>query len=283
VFADVFNVTDKTFDISVIDSNCNYSHKIISFKESDWCETVSTSRLTVEKSRIVGLKEKLFLMNSDTLLFDGSKCAKFPASASISCDENWVIAPGRESNVLIYKSENLRTPFRTVFYYGERAVCSCVSEKLHAFVIGTNQGGLLIYPLERGNSMIAVGYDGARIRKIWLTPGWGFIVVAEKRVDGGNMLSLFTINGTPLKTVRVNERIRVLCSWVGDNGFDYIAIATRMGVILVSEAYELTFQKPAWSWKAPGPVVTLNYNVKINALVGVCVDGAVFCKSVEIS
>jgi hypothetical protein len=283
VFADVFNVTDKTFDISVVDSNGNCSYKIISFKESDWCETVSTSRLTVERSRIVGLKEKLFLMNSDTLLFDGSKCANFPASASISCDENWVIAPGRESNVLIYKSENLRTPFRTVFYYGEMAVCSCVSQRLHAFVIGTNQGGLLVYPLERGNSMIAVGYDGARIRKIWLTPGWGFIVVAEKRVAGGNMLSLFTINGTPLKTVRVNERIKVLCSWVGDNGFDYIAIATRMGVILVSEAYELTFQKPAWSWKAPGPVVTLTYNVKMNALVGVCVDGAVFCKSVEIS
>jgi hypothetical protein len=187
-----------------------------------------------------------------------------------------------ESNVLIYKSDHLMTPFRTVFYYRERAVCSCVSQKLHVFVIGTCQGGLLIYPLERGNSMIAIGNDDAKIRKIWLTPGWGFIVVAEKKVVGGNMLSLFTINGTPLKTVHVTEEIRVLCSWVSENGFDYLAIATRVGVILVSEAYELKFQKPVWTWKAPAPVVALSYNVKIKALVGVCVDGAVFCESVEL-
>jgi hypothetical protein len=180
--------------------------------------------------------------------------------------------------VNIYKVENLTTPFRTLFYYRERAICSCVSQKLHVFVIGTNQGGILIYPLERGNWTIAMGIEGTAVRRIWITPGWGLILVAHKKGMGGHMLSLFTLNGTYLKAVHVSEEIRVMCTWVADNGFDYVAIATRNGEILVTEAYELRFQKPLWDWRAPGNVITLSYNSKVKSLIGVCVDGTIFCK-----
>jgi hypothetical protein len=281
VFAEIFNNNEKGFGLSLVEGTGHYSHKVVAFKEGESCQTVASLQIPAmqaEKSRIVGLKEKLFIMSSDTFLFDGAKLMKIPVTIAVSVDSDWVVIPGRDSNVSIYKVENLTTPFRRLFYYRERAICSCVSQKLHVFVIGTNQGGILIYPLERGNWTIAMGIEGTAVRKIWITPGWGLILVAHKKGMGGHMLSLFTLNGTYFKAVHVSEEIRVMYTWVADNGFDYIAIATRIGEILVTEAYELRFQKPLWNWKAPGSVITLSYNTKVKSLIGVCVDGTLFCE-----
>jgi hypothetical protein len=90
------------------------------------------------------------------------------------------------------------------------------------------------------------------------------------------MLSLFTINGTRLKSIALTDQPTAVAVWASPSDFDFVAIATKSGFVLVSEAYELNFDRPVFRVKLGPGVLTLGYNPSTSSIVAVLVDGTVF-------
>jgi hypothetical protein len=290
IFAHVFETTEKSIALTSIDSHGAFTVSYIHLRDSeDGGEKISCKAHNVDwadpRLAIVGVTDKVLISLGETVVYDRGEISPFPRhSRCIAANKRWVVVPTSESLISAFRTCDLKSPLWNLPYYRDGIVATCVSSKFHAYVLATKSSELLICPLERGSSPIIVQLEPCRVKKMAITPSWGFITVYyEKRMGTkvGYGIALYSINGTRLKGVSVTDEVIAMTVWSSRAGFDWIAVAVRSGSVLCAEAYLLNFGKPLLSSRVG--FVELVYNRKAGMLVAVARDGTIFCHTVDMS
>jgi hypothetical protein len=273
VFADVFAIHRRGFKIATV--NADWQFGILEVREGDWTQH---SRLHVQGApRFCRIGDSVFFVNQSVQLLNRGHFRLLHAFTPVlAVDGLWVVVMRKDSRIGIYKWPDLNRPFRCLNYFREAAVCCCVSHTLHTFVFATECGGLVVGPLEKGHSTITAAVQSGIITGVWLTPTWGFIIALHQvgRTQPDWAMSIFTINGTLIRAVGLAEKPTAVTVWASAHDFDYIAVASRSGV-LVSEAYHLNFQKPLMALKTETLVLALAFDSGARALIVVFANGSV--------
>jgi hypothetical protein len=228
------------------------------------------------------IREGLFLMGDRTSYFDGRSIRPLSVGV-VAGDRDWAVGASNDSQIHIFRLPDLANPYRSLHYYHKDPITRiCVSEKLHTFAVGTAHGGVLLYPLERGRSVVVISLGDSVVESISLTPAFGFVVVVHRNVvDNSVRMALFTINGMPLRDVRLAEQVTAVAVWRSQRDFDFVAIATKSGSVIATEAYELNFQKPLFHTVVGGHILAMCYDLKSSSLAGVAADGTIFGRPIE--
>jgi hypothetical protein len=288
LFAEAFDLNEKGFRVMTVDAQSRFCVRQIWTRESDSCSDQIAGVIPGLELRagirFCRVNDSIFIL--DGWHFDGHKLTSMPiVSAPMAVDKDWIVVPLQSSEIQIYRWPCLKAPYRSVAYYREAAVCCCVSERLHSFVIGTLSGGILVYSLECGDSVLAFSVADSVLHSIYLTPSWGFVLALHRAPTElcARMLSLLTINGTRLKAIALTDQPTAIAVWASSDDFDFVAIATQSGSVLVSGAYELNFDRPVFRARVGLGVLALAYNAGTNSIVGVLADRTVFSLPFEAS
>jgi hypothetical protein len=285
VFAHVYQSTEKHICLVTVDSSNLCTKLVLPFKEGEPITEKGSSVVpNIEpKLRFVGCNGLLLISGLNTHLWDGEQTVVFPKhSRCLAADKHWIVSPGPDCMIYAFETSNAAAVARAIAYHGEKPCCACVNTRFHVFVVGTDGAGFTVCSLERGSSRITVGMPNSKIRRICVTPCLGFIVVyhtkiAEQRVT--HMMSLFTINGSPVRAVPLDDEVTAMTAWTDRNGFDHIAIAGRNGLVFTAEAYYLKFTSAVVRSKTA--IIELHYQKKARMLIGIAVDGNVICETID--
>jgi hypothetical protein len=169
-------------------------------------------------------------------------------------------------------------------YFAENAVCCSVSAKLHPFVIATERPRVIVAPLENGRSVLSFAVEGEAVAGIWITPAGGYILALVSRPGQrqNQALSLFTINGLPLRSVPLTNEPTAVAVWASLSDFDYVAVGWKTGLVVVNRAFEFTLQKPALTFRGETRVVALAFDIEARAIVAVFADGIVLSEQCDL-
>jgi hypothetical protein len=147
-------------------------------------------------------------------------------------------------------------------------ICAlAVSHKFQTIAIGTFDGCIALSSLADGS--LRRSFDaGEAPRRIVITDGWGFIIV-----DTGYTFSLFSINGRPIRHVKIGCSVTEIITWTCERGCDFVAIATENKQVHVFEAFYLRVDESIYN--APDKVMAMRYIVRSRALALVTASGDV--------
>lgn len=156
--------------------------------------------------------------------------------------------------------------------FGGQIICTAVSESYECAVACTEENHMMICSVNHCELVRIVKLPG-RPRRVVITPGWGFIVVAmEPTQKGGDEIATYTINGDLLARATIDGSTACLTSFVTPSGFDYIAIGSTNQHVFLAEAFYLRFQAVK---SCESSVVALAYRSPGDSLIVVSADGAV--------
>ena len=201
---------------------------------------------------------------------------------NISGNGMWYCTVGTENATNIYRNDHLKRIIYTTQNYRDSITCTCISDIHKVLINGTRDGALIITSLTNGiilriiDLYDSIQNDNQQIQKnfvpinVVVTDCWGFVVVliADGENMAANRLSVFTINGIHIKTIKFDiGMIMDMCVWSSSRGFDYLALITDLGKIFIAEVFYLNF-----TIVAPGirpPLANFFYSHTTNSLVAV--------------
>ncbi|OHT03934.1 hypothetical protein TRFO_28716 [Tritrichomonas foetus] len=290
-FSTIYGEKETQFTVCVVDENWKkylinlfYRDNQFTFdiKQHDFSNSV---KFPIKNARFVGCRDNLIVAASQSMVLSSTNQVNHVTKRylCVAADKNWMLTICADSVIYLFSSKNIEAPKRRLHFYRETPICACVNSEFHVFIIGTKDGILSIYPLEKGSSIRTIDLDQYTPRKVVVTPAWGFIVTyATKIIDAKRSYVIFvhTINGILVRSYTLTAEITAMTAIRSKSGFDYVAVASKLGAVFVCEAYSLTFEKPAL--RLESPIIMLSYNKKMKALVGVSVDGTIICQSIEI-
>ncbi|EAY16439.1 Beige/BEACH domain containing protein [Trichomonas vaginalis G3] len=191
---------------------------------------------------------------------------------------NWFLVSGNDSTTSIFKYVN-HSKFRPVYTlqsYRNNAVCCCLNETFKVQIIGCDDGTLTISSLATGQTINVINLGQQTTPKmIGVSPSWGFIVCEMTRIVNSetiSLLSVFNINGLPIKEYRLGSKILTWTFWVSPRGFDYICTINKKGSINVAEIYYLNFTQIGNIFQN---AVYVKYSTQLGAIVAANTDGVV--------
>ena len=291
-FAGVYEEIKNGFKVVAIDENWNKS--IINLSRQEGNEFVfdvmkhdfsNSMKIPVKNSRFVCCQDKIVVAASQSSVISSNNTITHLTKRylCVASDKNWMLTICSDSVIYLFSTDRVDSPCRRLHFYRETPTCACVNSDFHVFVIGTKDGYLSIYPLEKGSTIRTIDLKSYVPRKIVITPAWGFVVTyATKLIDSKLCYSLLvhTINGEFIRSYSLSERVSSLTAMQSKSGFDYIAVASTSGTVHVCEAYTLTFENPTIMMESP--IIMLSYSKKMKALIGVTANGIIVCQSVDI-
>jgi hypothetical protein len=159
--------------------------------------------------------------------------------------------------------------------YRNSVSCSCLSKRFGVVVTGTDDHALIMCSIYDGSTIRVIKLDCIPL-KVTVTNGWGFILVNGCNYVNGKpqyCLSLFNINGLPLKTVALPDAAHCWFSWKSASGFDFMLLATKRGKLFAFEVFFLDLGRPLY--RCGAELVCLDYSEVHNHVVAVTTDGKV--------
>jgi hypothetical protein len=112
--------------------------------------------------------------------------------------------------------------------------------------------------------------------KVTVSHSWGFILVNGTDSVNGNTtytLSLFNINGLPIKTIQFPEAVHHWHVWKSVSGFDFIVLATKRGKLFAFELFFMDIGRPVY--RCGAELVCLDYSIVNNHIIAVTTEGKV--------
>jgi hypothetical protein len=160
--------------------------------------------------------------------------------------------------------------------YANCVTCCCVNREFFVAVIGTDNCSLVVNSLNKGSIVAVIDLEGAKPCLVGVTDGWGFIVTYAERVAKGkleHLVFVFNINGLLVRKLPISFQITHLCTWTGDDGFDYMVVADENGKIMVTEVFCCDFGDGLY--RCRGTVILLQDVKEIACAVVVASDGRI--------
>jgi hypothetical protein len=101
------------------------------------------------------------------------------------------------------------------------------------------------------------------------------LVYADRIIPGSRdyNLSAYTINGQPVRSLNLGTGIDGWCTWQSTHGFDYVAVGTTKGEVLVAEVFYLEAMAPVH--KSPNRIVGISFVSESSQIVVVSDSGNV--------
>jgi hypothetical protein len=280
LFADVYALGDRGFRIATVDASARFSIRTV--RDGDCFDSPPVQ--IREGARIARVADTVFVVDREVQILERDRLRTLPDFTSVlAIDGPWVVAPAADARICVYRFPDLTRPVRELLYFRERIVCGCVSQILHCVAVATENGGVIVAGLEKGRSVVSFDIQNRAISGIWMTPSWGFIIVLHSGDERPFWaLSVFSINGHFVRIAPLVEEPTAIAVWASAADFDYVAVASPSLVVAVTDAHELSLQKPILTFRANSRVLTMAFDVRARALIGVCVDGTVFAESCDV-
>jgi hypothetical protein len=101
---------------------------------------------------------------------------------------------------------------------------------------------LILSSLARGSTVRVVDLEGCRPYAILVTPGWGFVAVAARKLEEGKLghvLSVYTVNGHFVRSRPVAGPVVAWTAWTAADGADFMIVAGEQGKLNVAEVWSI--------------------------------------------
>ena len=161
--------------------------------------------------------------------------------SAISASDGWLAITGEDSRVHIYKKSNFKQEVANIPSYRNSILSCAISDKFKLIVSGTSDGALLLSSLHSYKTIRVVPlHDHMQPDKILILNSWGFIAVAESRVNEGLRefyLSVFNVNGMEIRHIELGFELSAWVSVSSKRGFDFILCASTDGKVYMFEAF----------------------------------------------
>jgi hypothetical protein len=151
-----------------------------------------------------------------------------------------------------------------------------VATAFQAVLCGSKDGKLHICSLKSGLPIRVIDTNGAKAKKIIVTPAWGFIVACVRRVTRmGTTVAImvWTINGELVGESEIQAEVTEWTTWTSETGFDFVAMVDETNVVYAFEAREAA--RPTVLRVIQGKVMGLHCLSAEKTLVVVFGDGTI--------
>ena len=194
-------------------------------------------------------------------------------------DGVWTAIAGKDAIIHLFKNFNFKErPSHSIMSFCDSITCSVVSSTFDTMVCGTKDKSLLICSLSRGNVTNDIEFDkDSTIKKILITPSWGFILVYTESMKNKrivHMITLYNINGNFIRNREINFTLSHWTSWTSEKNFDYIFLADENGKFYMFEAFYLNIDKPFF--RSGRHLVHINYFPEVSIALAISSDGKLF-------
>jgi len=156
-------------------------------------------------------------------------------------------------------------------------ISTCFISIEHSIIVsGTQDSSIIVSSLKTGSIINVIDINGIEPRLILVTPSWGFIIVYGKLNNSPlsqNQISIFTLNGTHIRTKEINFSIHHWYSWSSYQGFDYILMSNCAGKLYSCEAFFLNIEKSFY--RCPTNIVSMIYSKDSMSTIVVLDDGRI--------
>jgi hypothetical protein len=208
-------------------------------KQRSWRPRLGGARAIVALSK----HEVCAVLDGGALIRAGAgDCAQAAVGivATLSGRGEYLCVGRGDTSIAIYRE---LTVVQTFPSFRNEIVCSAVSAAFDLAVVGARESTLFLISLSHGAITRVISLGKCNPVSVLVTPAWGFILVYERDVTSAEeFIELFTVNGDPIRRVRVAFEIECWSAWQSTAGFDYAVIAPKSGRLRVCEAFWLTFQ-----------------------------------------
>ncbi|OHS95612.1 hypothetical protein TRFO_38274 [Tritrichomonas foetus] len=160
-------------------------------------------------------------------------------------------------------------PIRFNFLY-DRVSCFTFSLSFGVIIYGSVTGFIYISDIKTGQISFHSSLEGKCPKKIFVTDGFGFIVVY---CDDFSVF-LFNINGFFIRKVKFVTPMRNMSVFKSNNGFDYMVVVDMKGAIKLCEVFYLDFGDVLFNCRAE--IVALDYDSSADAILAVSKNGSFF-------
>jgi hypothetical protein len=203
------------------------------------------------------------ISDTDELIFKGD--VAFPANLVWEHHGNSLFCVSRDGVLKAFALENFDQPRKMTQFLTQSVRCFAVSQEFGVVALGTNDGFIEVYSLERQQLVKAHPLDFCVASRILITATLGLMLVLT---DGH--VWLFTVNGFFIKRERFPIRVTEWLTWREPERFDVIGCVDGDGRIFAFEAY---YPDRVEIIGAVGhTVVGIGYEPRLRAVVAVTED-----------
>lgn len=191
----------------------------------------------------------------------------------IAASRDYIAITKRDCVLDIYRG-SLKNHFLSLPSYGYTINCCCLSPSFFTAIVGTRNGSLILYSINKGDVIRVVDLKGARPILVAVTNAWGFIVCYASELKEETVkyyLFVFTINGEFIKKQEIGFQIVSWCNWNSYKDFDYMAVSDEKGNLYAFEVFNV--DKINMIYDCESKVVTLAYYDDISCIIAITKDG----------
>ena len=196
-----------------------------------------------------------------------------------------------EEYIGVFTSDSVLNVYKTNFNnllfvlpsYGGSITCCNINGKFFVVVIGTKDGKLIIYSLNKGNIVRSINLNGAVPSLLLVTNGWGFIVCYAQKISEGKLkhyVYVFSINGELIRKRKLDFEIAIWSSWTSNKAFDYMVISDDNGKLFAFEVFYCNIGEMIY--RCNSRITTLTYLQDIWCISAATKDGRILFVPYEI-
>lgn len=199
---------------------------------------------------------------------------KTVAITAISSDGQFVVVGFESSMVIVFMNWK---PIIRVLLYRDSITSCAVSEYFHIFVCAMKDNSIAICSLVDGTVVKLIDLSSQIVKKIIISPSWGFINVYSTEIVNGdekNVLSLFSVNGKFIRKTDIEFNVDFWYAWKSYCGFDFLAIADENGSVYCCENFYINSVQKLLSTN--GNIIAFYYSNETSTLVAALSNGQLF-------
>ncbi|OHT12267.1 hypothetical protein TRFO_17943 [Tritrichomonas foetus] len=197
---------------------------------------------------------------------------------SIAADERYLVTGGSDTATNIFSADDSSYNIKYFFPTFRDEVCCCaVNSHFDLVVSGTHDSSLFFCSPTHKIVTKIIDLNGRIPRKILITDGWGFVVVYESDMEKGTecqCIEVYTVNGDFITSRQLSYSIQQWTCWQTNDGFDYLLMISKNGLIFTCEAYYLDIHK-AVSDRILLKPLSLSYSYQFGTIVVNLNDGSI--------
>jgi len=226
--------------------------------------------------------QSIFVTGPKTFLYNTTNSKIIHLCDSLQCysvNNDWFAFVTSSSILQVFNARDIRKPISQTPFQRDNARCCAISPTFHVVCVCSRDGCIVVHSLETALAIRVIDLGPCTPQNVIVTPAWGFIVVYLTRVIDGktaNFISVHTINGIFVRETKAPCPVSKLTSWKSHDGFDFIAVSSDRGAIMVAEVFYLEFSKP--EIRTMAQPLSLDYIESADTLISVVNNGKIFFK-----
>jgi hypothetical protein len=195
----------------------------------------------------------------------------------IAADQRFLVTGGADTSTVIHDAEPPHARAFAVPSYGGEVIAVDVCTEFGAVVSGTRDGAVLIFSLTSRTVVHVLALESRVPERIMISRKWGFIVVYETEIRGGELvryIEVFTINGGFVRREKIAFEVALWCTFTNKKGFDFAVATDPKGALYLFEVFYINLEKPFY--RCGEQLAELTYLQEAAAVVALSCNGGCF-------